>query len=247
MNSKKSFINLILLSILFTITINAQQVDSVYNFPLKPGMSSWKKFQTHKEMLTVLQIPGKILTSLSSSALVKTCLDYPLFSDMWAYDNIKVGFEQLRKEFNGFNELFGRNDAFDELFKLYSSIDPNSISEKGTTLEKGKYTAKICKIEILLAQLDLLQGVIQVKKNLLLKEILKKHEAMLKYNEFDIRSIESNIFLMGNVLVNTDLSMMAKISKNAKINNFLKTSRFIEKDIILEIISLSTEYLNNQL
>jgi hypothetical protein len=243
MITHKNIIVYILL--LFTISISAQQIDSVYNFPIKPGMPEWKEFKTHSEMLKVIQLPTNLLNSISTSSLVQTCLNYPLFSDMWAYDNIKEGFEQLQKDFNGFDELINRKDALEELLKYYKKIEPNVINEKSSLLDKGKYTARFCKVEIILAQPELQNNSTQDMIKLLLKEIVNKHEKMLDHHEFDIRSMETNVFAMGNILYVTDVSMRLRISKDEKANNFINTSRAIDKDIILTIVSLSKEYLNN--
>lgn len=243
MTTIRNVIGLILLIILITITINAQQNDDIYNFPLKPGMPEWKELKTHEEMLKVLQLPANVIKAISTGSLIQTCLNYPLFSDMWAHDNIKKGFIQLRKDFAGFNELLNRKDALEELLKLYDKMDPNLISEKSTLLDKGRYTAEFCKIELILSQQELMKNSVLDKKNLLFKAIVKKHEEMLKYREFDIRSMESNIFLMGNILADLDLSVKLRMRNDDKVNNFINTSRGIEKNIIIEIISLSKEYL----
>ena len=143
MITMKSLVGFILLFMLFTNNNRAQQMDNVFNFPLKPGMTEWKELKTHNEMLEVLQLPPNVIKSISTNSLIQTCLDYPLFSDLWAYDNIKEGFEQLRKDFNGFNELLNRKGVFEELLSFYEKLDPNAINEKNSLLNKGRYTAEL--------------------------------------------------------------------------------------------------------
>jgi len=239
----KKIITIILLSLLCAITIDAQQSDNLYNFPIKPGLPEWKELKSHNEMLGVLQLPNNVMKSMSTSSLIQTCLNYPLFSELWAYDNIKDGFEQLKKDFNGFNELLNRKDVLKELLIFYDKMDPNTINEKTTLRDKGKYTAEFCKMEILLVQPELINNSALDMKKLLFKATLKKHEEMLKHSEFDIRSIESNVFLLGNILADLDFSIKLRMSKKEKVNNFINTSRFLEKNVILEIITLSKEYL----
>jgi hypothetical protein len=181
---------------LFTISIMGQQANDEYKFPIKPGMSEWKSLKTHKEMLKVISLPDNIKQTISTSALVKTCLNYPLFIDIYAYDDIKSGFMQLRKDFNGFNELLNRKDAFTELLKLYDKQDPDLINGKNSLLEKGDFTTDICNMEILFTQPEILKNLSTDQKHAFLKIIYDKHNKMLKHSEFDIRSIESklNIF-----------------------------------------------------
>ncbi|NWF89027.1 MAG: hypothetical protein HXY50_06135 [Ignavibacteriaceae bacterium] len=243
MITRKNFIALILLLMFFTISIIAQQKNDVYNFPIKPGMLEWKELKTHDEMLKVLQLPSRVMKSISTSSLVMTCLNYPLFSDMWAYNNIKEGFEQLRKDFN---ELVNRKDALAELLKFYEKMDPDAIDERSTLLDKGRYTAELCKLEIILTQPELYKNSSSQLRRSLLKEILIKHDKMLDHDEYDMRSIESNIFLMGNILRGSNFTSKLSISKNKKVNYFINTSMFVDKDIIKEIVSLSKELFNNQ-
>ena len=131
-----------LMFFLFSIIVEAQPNDNVYQFPIKPGTSEWKKLKTHNEMLKVVQLPLDTKKSISTKSLLNTCLTYPLFIDMWASNNIKAGFDQVKKDFNGFEELFQRKDAFIEIFKLYKSMDPEIVNQKISLVDKGRYTAE---------------------------------------------------------------------------------------------------------
>jgi hypothetical protein len=219
----------------------SQQISEEYSFPLKPGMEKWKELKSHAEMTKALKLPSDVLNSMTTEALALTCLHYPLFSDLWAYDNLKDGFMQLRKDFNGFNELFRRIDARNALVKLYRKMNPNKIAEKTTLIDKGKYTEEFCRIELMLAQPELAAGISQAEKKDLLKESVLKHEQMLQHPEFDIRSIESNVYLQGKALI----QLNENIKRNRKTDAFIQTSRFLDKDVILEIVSLSKEIINN--
>ena len=237
----KYLLGLILLPLFLAITVVAQQPTGEYQFPLRPGMAQWKTLKTHDEMLAVLQIPDNILKSISTEDLIKTSLNYPLFIDIWAYDNMKEGFEQMRKDFNGFEELLKREDTFIKLLKTYSTMEPSIIEEKNTLPEKGIYTAEFCKIEILLTQQELYSKLSHDDKQSFLKEIVSKHGKMINYPEFDIRSIESNVYLMGKVLVELD----SNIKMQKATNDFILSNKFLNKDVILEIVSLSKQYLGN--
>ena len=45
-------------------------------------------------MVQVCQVPEEILQQLTTPALLETCLSYPLLLDMFAFDDLKKGFEQ---------------------------------------------------------------------------------------------------------------------------------------------------------
>lgn len=233
-----------LMFFLFTVSVNAQQNDDAYQFPVKPGMSEWKKLKTHDDMLKNVQIPLDIKKGISTKSLLLTCLSYPLFIDMWAYNNIKDGFEQVKKDFNGFDELFQRKDAFIEIIKLYKSMDPEIINKKSSLLDKGKYSTEYCKIEIILAHPDLMNTLSQHQKEIILDEVIIKKNQMLNYVEYDIKNIETNTYLTGRTMVQLDNKMKQGVNK--KTNIFIETSSLIDNDIIIEIGSYAKNYLKNK-
>lgn len=60
----------------------SQEINSSYNFPVRPGTEEWKKLKSGDEMAAVCNIPEAVLKNLSTQALVNTCLDYPLFNEV---------------------------------------------------------------------------------------------------------------------------------------------------------------------
>lgn len=56
-----------------------------------------RPFKTNEEMNKVLQIPENILKGMNTRDLLITCMKYPRYKDMWAYDGYVNGFAQVRK------------------------------------------------------------------------------------------------------------------------------------------------------
>lgn len=54
----------------------------------------------------VCQIPEDILGSMTTEALIETVVNYPLFINVFAYDNKKTGLEHVIGYFNGLQELY---------------------------------------------------------------------------------------------------------------------------------------------
>jgi hypothetical protein len=237
---QKITLNIFLLCIVATTL--AQQNSNAYDFPIKPGMEEWKSFKSHEEMLKALQLPTNVIKSISTEGLMYTCLNYPMFVDVWFSRDIRIGFEWLKKDFNGFNEFLNRKDSFNILFKYYQEMDPEKVVDKNTLIEKGKFTGEICKVEIILTQPELLQNITFDEKKSLLQEAEIKYQKMLGHKEFDIRSLTSNAYLIGNILDILDNS----IKENKKINNFINTSRIYGQNTIREIHVLANNYLINQ-
>lgn len=62
-------------------------------------------------MLDVCQIPEDKLQGMTTEALLETVLAYPLITDYYAYNSIEDACDIMYNEFNGFRELFSKNDV----------------------------------------------------------------------------------------------------------------------------------------
>jgi hypothetical protein len=199
-------------SILFSVIILnngfTQDAKPTWDFPVKPGSEKWKSLKSHREMVAVCQIPNEIIYNLSTQELVLICLDYPLFFTITAFNNMQQGFDQNRREFNGFTELFKRKDAGKVLIKIYSEVNPSDVNLRNTDLEKGMFKFRIFYLEILLAQTDLLKSLSTVQQKDLLKECIKK------VNE------KSNASFSGFQMLTTHL-IMARTLLNNQVPKFL--------------------------
>lgn len=106
--------------ILLTIMVfnaHAQNKELPYEFPVKPGTPEWK-FSSPEIMYKTCEIPKDELSTIGTRALVITCINYPLFGLMNAFNSPQAGFEAVKQKFNGLNELLGRKDAGTALFSL---------------------------------------------------------------------------------------------------------------------------------
>jgi len=135
----------------------AVPVDSgAYGFPVQPGMPEWALFNSHETMLAALQVPEATLNAMSTADLVETCLTYPLFMDVFAYDDPQQGFDHVSQEFNGLTELLYRPDAATILLSRYKRMDPSAIDPAWGLKEQGDFGFEFKKVELLLSQEELL-------------------------------------------------------------------------------------------
>lgn len=82
------------------------------------------------ERVAAMQVPEDILRSLTTEALVTTCLRFNFEFDYGAYDNVLFGMMIiLNHEFNGYKELQKRPDAAYELLKKMRSMDPHTYAK----------------------------------------------------------------------------------------------------------------------
>lgn len=138
--------------------------------------SEWKHIKSYSEQLEVYNIPEDIVGEITTEELVKTCPAYPEWRLINAYSNRRIGLANVIGLFNGFHELFKRNDAGKELIKSYLMIDPLSMNPNWTPLQKGSFSFQLTCIEMLLSHDLIINQLSESEINTLLDE------AVLKYN-----------------------------------------------------------------
>ena len=241
--TKNSIISVIILFI--SVLVTSQVNGGAYQFPIKSGTPEWKALKTHAEMLEVLQIPETILKKISTEELIETCMNYPLYGDMLAYENLQKGIEAVIEGFNGLQELLKREDAGSELFLRYTNMDPEALKESWTPVRKGEHASKLSYMELLLAQDVILSKLSKADRPLLISETIRKFRAKQADREvYGIISTETIAFLMGRtLLIENDAKFVQRISRNKNLDTFLKSSLLTNGDTISEIVSCAEHYL----
>ena len=79
---------LLLLFASFLCSIQAQKINLPYDFPVKPVTEEWKKLKSGDEMVDASKIPDSVLISLSTEALAKTSLNYPMLNEKYSWRNL---------------------------------------------------------------------------------------------------------------------------------------------------------------
>jgi hypothetical protein len=234
---------LFLFSLLF-YTGFAQDPQPVWDFPIKPGNNKWKALKSHKEMVDICQIPSSIINNLNTSELVRICLDYPLFFTLTAFNNMQMGFEQNKNDFNGFLELFKRKDAGKELISFYSKINPGEVMSMKSNLDKGNFMFRIFYLEILLAQKDLLSTLNQEEQRILLTECLEKIQEKNNalYSRFQT---QTTYLIMTRILI---LNQFSTFMDNYRHNQseydwFVNGIVLPSTDLFIEIKTSTEDYL----
>ena len=120
-----------------------------YSFPVYPKSSAWKDM-THSQRLESLQLPTDTLENISTSRLLETCLYYPFNINVFVNDNVIDGFKKIKSQFNGYEELFGRNDFASELINMYSSRDVDFIRQISNDYDCGQYSFDFMIMELMI-------------------------------------------------------------------------------------------------
>jgi len=223
---------------------NKAPVSGVYDYPVKPGTAAWKALGSHVEMLKVCQIPDSNLTKMSTTDLVETVLNYPLFLDALAYNWPQQGFDAVSGQFNGLQELLKRPDAGTVLLAKYKAMDPKTLGQDWTDLQKGGYAFKFMYIEMLLAQPTILNRLTAEQEQELVREQLVKTDAKRQSEIYGGLSQVSSLWVIARVLEQVNYApFMNAIAANSYYRGFVDKGSFADDTILLNIIKQAQGYL----
>lgn len=239
--------NLTLLLLVTLLIINegySQQISTPYDFPIKPGMDEWKKFQTQEDMIIACQVPEGILKKLTTEALAETCLKYPIYLQITTYNNVQNGFERFASQFNGFSELLARPDVGQVLLSMYTAMDPSSYANEWASVKKGRFIFDFLYIEMLLAQKEVLASLNATSKKTLAIECLKKYDTKLKEKDlFGLVGLGHTAFIMSNLLNSeNDKGFQSTAETDEKVKVFRETALTADFETLTKIKDLTTEF-----
>lgn len=137
----------------------AQELNNkTFEFPIKPHDGKWETITSIGQRLEMLQIPSEKLLEMPTSELLDVCLDFPYLIDVFLSDDYQLGFDCLKKEFNGYNELLQRDDLLNTIIiksrTLASEIEEIQIRDLS---ERGYFSFKWFVLEMIAAQDDLIR------------------------------------------------------------------------------------------
>ncbi len=104
-----------------------------YRYPVLPQMSDFP-VGNHVKIVRVCQIPDDILSDMSTEELLQTVAAYPLWSEIYAFNTIEMGYSRIKGMCNGLNELSVRDDfplVFDKMADDLKLNFPLAISVIG--------------------------------------------------------------------------------------------------------------------
>ncbi len=217
--------------------------SDAYEFPLQPGMPEWKDLKSHAEMLAVCQIPDELLANMSTEGLVKTCLNYPMAYDAFAYDSLRQGLKAVISNFNGLGELLTRPNARGLLLRAYQGIDPANPPDCGYA-DKRICRFQIMYVELLLAEDAIIAGMDTSERRSLLEESHRVVVSKMADGTYGLFSIEPTAFLMSKILLTEDFKPYRKtVEENAELKTFVGGEALRNGDTLKLIVEAVEEFL----
>jgi hypothetical protein len=210
-----------------------------WDYPVKPGTPEWANFKTKKEKIDACQIPQDILNSITTKGLVKVCLDYPLYGDIFAYNSMQEGFREVATSFNGIQELFRRDDRAQCLLDVLRSNDLFRLQARkniSTTLQIGETILRHSFLEVMLSH----ESVIVNASDEQQKEIIgiTTKNLIIKESEpefYSSQGLESSAYLLGTIMK----------TGNGKVALSPDLERFLKQGTTHDVTMLIEELVNN--
>jgi len=207
-------------------------VAQPYDYPIKPGMPEWKAMTSTEQRVQACQIPDSILSKMSTSDLLETCLRFPFNLNLVAFNQIQDGFNAIKKESNGWRELLQRKDLGSVVINKYSTMNPDSmISEQYPGHD-------FLVMETLLKQNEVINTLPKDDRIKLLKESYKKYTGKIQYPEkYAFFGVINNIALMGKILTIENYEPFVQSIMNKKgLKNKIELGSQCTKDESNEIL-----------
>lgn len=152
-----------------------------YFFSISPKSNEWKD-KNHSQRIDALQLPNDTLQNISTLRLLETCLYYPLNIDAFMNDDVVAGFKKIKSQFNGYEELFGRDDFPPVLMELYSSRDVNFIEKIDNDYDRGQYSFDYRIMELMMH--EILNEVSNQRSNQIVELVSEKQSQRENLKEY---------------------------------------------------------------
>lgn len=219
---------------IISTNVLAQETDKPYVFPVKPGSEQWAKLTTSEQMDEVCVVPDEVIESLSTRALLFTCLNYPRIVDVYCANNLQTGFEFYANHFNGLKELRKREDLNKILLDYYPEIDIQRCYMKLNTDKPSFF--QVAFLELLLAQDETIKSFSDQDRSELLSIATTNLEKRRVKDESIGRQVTTALLLSRILSVgNTDYT---EFIRNKEIyETFNATGIVLDTSIINEILA----------
>ena len=184
----------------------------LWDYPVKPGMPEWAELKSRDERVVACQIPENILSCLSTENLIRLCLQYPLFFDVYLFNCLDNGLNALFNNFNGVRELYEREDVLIELLKYYQSIIQDISISNADNVE---FNISVSNVELLLSRYQSANKDITEDYKEILRLLTDGYERKIVYADeyiFQSLSFVTNLFSRAKKIIEISPQSVEQIS-----------------------------------
>lgn len=233
---------LLVCSCFLSVLVVAQVTEKPYEFPVKPGTEQWAKLTTSDQKDEVCVIPDQVLGTLSTKALLLTCLNYPRIIDFFSTNNLQSAFDFYSNHFNGLKELLNRADLGKVLLNYYPEIDIQNYIFYG---DNGKPSfVQIAFFELLLAQEKIIKNFDNTERSEILLVAINNLEIRKSKNESIGRQVTTGL-IISRVLSVLNNKSIENIADKEVLNAFISSGVVLDTSIIDKILIAAKENYKN--
>jgi hypothetical protein len=153
------------------------QVADKYTYPVTPGMAEWR---AAADMYELVQLPTRVLSSISTLGLIDALVQAPLFSGFYLLSSSRPidTWHRHYERFNSATELFKRRDAGTALVKYYRAISLDCIEAAASDENFGQVAEyeRIFGIEFLFTRQEILGKISHQDRQKLVEALLSNYE-----------------------------------------------------------------------
>ena len=221
--------------------------NKVYNYSIY-SCTEADSLDCSQKVLESVLLPDQYLKCSSTDSLTRTCLMYPFLGYIWLYNSIQQGFDHVIDMFNGFDELFNREDANIKLIEVYQEMDPEGVNDFSELADQGAYMTQLTFIEITIAQFQLINKLTAEETETLIEVCLDKYYVKSKIPSYAWIGEMSVLAIMARILYSQNYKpFMDELISISGLTYFIKMADFSGliniKEITHFIISNAENYL----
>ncbi|MBA7511131.1 hypothetical protein ES705_03122 [subsurface metagenome] len=232
----------------FNINICSGFEDKVYKYP-DYRCTEADSPDCHQKRLKSMLLPEQYLKCSSTDSLIRTCLMYPYLPYIWVYNTFQQGFEHIMDMFNGFDELFTREDANIKLIEVYHEMYPEGVNDFSEPFDRGAYMTQLIFIEITIAQFQIINKLTPEETEMSIEICLDKYYDKSEIPSYGWIGEMSGLAIIARILYTQDYKPFTDgLMSISGLNYFIKSSGSSGniEEITHFIISNAENYLKEQ-
>ncbi len=160
-------------------TYATQETDYRSYYKVLPEDAEWAEMKSYPQVIEACMLGEEVINSLSTADLLEVVLEYPLFFDIYIWNNWENSAEGMRRRLDGFVALVEREDVVECLIQKYIAMgNPN----EGLSIP---YFNKIAYLECILSDKAVLEKMTDEQRERLLdanervNELRKAHSELV--------------------------------------------------------------------
>ncbi len=213
---------------------------------IKPGTKEWSSLKTEKERFKAIQLPDKLLDTISTDELINICLNSPIYGYFSAFNSFDEGIQITINNYNGLRELLSRDNAARKLLKIYTKMDTTGYNNPGIKYDNKYWTLKFLFLELIFSQESFLDFLKSEERVELLRISRKKIDMKKKSDKFStMYGCQPSVLILSKVMKKIDKENYSKkVKENKKIERFNKYGYPCDLKTMDDIINHCDIYLN---